>query len=255
MQCSDIRRGGGNRVQHVVASIGTRQARTGQGHRLAAGHVLVAEGGRAARQTNRVRADCAAKTARRHRGGVVAVVLFAVRREAARDVLGSDVGSGRPYRVQHVIASVGPAQARACQRHRLAVGHCLVVEGGRAARQTNRVRADCAAKTARQHRRRVIAVIDLVVRRETTGDVLTSDNIGDRRGGDVVVVGGARERPGVAVGGCNDMCRAIYVNGADNRSCLAAHARDRRDGGGVRLAIIRQVVRRDHHGGGGLPHC
>src|SRR5207247_9768489 len=134
VQCSDIRRGGGNRVQHVVASIGTRQARTGQGHRLAAGHVLVAEGGRAARQTNRVRADCAAKTARRHRGGVVAVVLFAVRREAAGDVLGSDVSGGRRYGVEDVVGGVGAAPARACRRCSVVFRPCFVIGGGGAAR-------------------------------------------------------------------------------------------------------------------------
>src|SRR5439155_1635370 len=81
------------------------------------------------------------------------------------------------------------------------------------------------------------------------------DAIGDRRGGDVVVVGGAREAPGVAGERAGIRVRRVaHVDGADGGPRLAVHTGDR-IGGGVRKAVVGRRgagVRRDHDRRGGL---
>ena len=223
------------------------QSRAGQRHRLAVADVLIAEGGRAAGQAHNVRG----RAHRSERVSTVAALLPSYTLLSAVKLpvmcIGSDVGGGGGHRVQHVVGRVGARQGRAGQGHRLAVADVLVAESRRAAGQGDIIEPPTSLSRARQHRRRVVAVVYLVVRREAAGDVLGIDDISDRRGGDIVVVGGARERPSVAVGTCNDVCRAAHVNGADGGSRLAVDTSDGSDSGRVRLAIVWHVVRRDHH--------
>ena len=114
---SDVRRGSGNRVQHVVASIGARQTRACERHRLAIGHALVAKGSGPTCQADCVPADRTDQRPRQHRRRVIAVVLFIGRGETASDMQCSDVGGRRGDRIKHVVGSVAPSQRRACQRH------------------------------------------------------------------------------------------------------------------------------------------
>ena len=58
-----------------------------------------------------VRSDHARQRARQHRRRVVSVINLVVRRKAARDVLGTNIRSGRGNRVQHVIAGFEAAEA------------------------------------------------------------------------------------------------------------------------------------------------
>ena len=96
-------------------------------------------------------------------------------------MFGGDVGGGRRDRIQHVVTSVKAAQARARQGHRLAHSHSLVDESGRAARQTHDVAHDRGIQRTRRHRRRVVAVVLLVVRCKAARNMFGSD-IGHGRG-------------------------------------------------------------------------
>ena len=61
--------------------------------------------------------------------------------------------------------------------------------------------------------------------------------------GDVVVVGGAREAPGVAgVRAGVGVRRVAHIDGADGGPRLAVHAGDRRDGRRVRQAVVASTV-------------
>ena len=194
---SDVGRGRGNRIQHVVASIKAAQARARQRHRLAHAHVLVVENGSAPRQTHDVAQDRAIHRTRQHCGRVITVILLVVRRKTARDVLGSDVGHGRGNRVQHIVTDIGPGQTRACERHDLAIAHVLVGKRRCAARQTHDVPTNRAAKTARQHRGGVVAVVLFAIRHEAAGDVLGSNvrrGRGDRVQHVVASVGAGQAR-------------------------------------------------------------
>src|SRR5206468_2474944 len=71
------------------------------------------------------------------------------------------------------------------------------------------------------------------------------DDVGDRRAGDVVVVGGAGEAPGVGIG-AGVRVRGVERDGADGGPGLAVDAGDRRDGRRVRTAVVRGGVRGDH---------
>ena len=72
--------------------------------------------------------------------------------------------------------------------------------------------------------------------------------VGDRRAGDVVVVGSAGEAPRIAgVGAGVGVRRVGHVDRADRGPRLAVHTGDRRDGRRVRkLAVVGHGVRRDH---------
>ena len=64
----------------------------------------------------------------------------------------------------------------------------------------------------------------------------------------VIVVGRAREGPGVAgVIARQGMGRAGYVNRADGRPCLAAHPGDCSDCRSVGLAVVNYIIGRDRH--------
>ena len=71
--------------------------------------------------------------------------------------------------------------------------------------------------------------------------------VGDRRAGDVVVVGVPVKLQGVAgVGAGVGVRRVAHVNRADRGPRLAVHTGDRRDGRRVRTAVVGHGVRRDH---------
>src|SRR4029077_37482 len=74
------------------------------------------------------------------------------------------------------------------------------------------------------------------------------DGVGDGSAGDVVVVGGAGETPGIAAVRSRGGVRGVaHIHRADRGTALAAHAGDRSDGGAVRLAVVSDGIRRDHH--------
>ena len=89
------------------------------------------------------------------------------------------------------------------------------------------------------------------VRRDHHRRVGLGDAIGDRRGGDVVVIGRAREAPavtGVRAGG--GVCRVAHVNRAHCGPSLPVHTGDRRDGRRVRKTGVSRAgtgVGRHHH--------
>ena len=93
------------------------------------------------------------------------------------------------------------------------------------------------------------AVVRHGVRRDHHRGVRPVNGIGDRRAGDVVVVGGAREAPGVAGVRAGGRVRGVaHVDGADGGPRLAVHPSDR-VGRRVRQAVVRHGVRRDHDRG------
>ena len=109
-----------------------------------------------------------------------------------------------------------------------------------------------AAAAAGGQRSGICIAIGLAARVRRPGCVFLVDGIRDRRGGDIVIVGGACEAPGVIVGVCHDVCRAAHVNRTDSGPCLAIHTRDRSYRCRVRLAVIGHRVGRNHHRGIGL---
>ena len=81
----------------------------------------------------------------------------------------------------------------------------------------------------RDGRRVRAAVIRHGVRRDHDRRVGLVDRVGDRRAGDVVVVRGPREAPGVArIRAGIRVSRVAHVHRADGRPRLAVHAIDRR---------------------------
>ena len=100
------------------------------------------------------------------------------------------------------------------------------------------------------------SVISYVVTRHRTRQrsrTRLCDRIGDRRVADVVVVSCARKCPKVrAISADGRVRRIAYVDGADRRSCLAVHTRDRSDRRRVRQSVISHVVRRHDDRGVGL---
>ena len=105
-----------------------------------------------------------------------------------------------------------------------------------------------AGSAASAQRIRIRISIGLARRIGRPGSIDLAEDIGDRRRGDVVVVGRASEDPGVAtIGPSVGVHRVADVNSADGRSRLTAYTSDRRDGRRMRLAIIRHVVRGHHN--------
>ena len=85
------------------------------------------------------------------------------------------------------------------------------------------------------------------VRRDHDRRIGLADRIGNRLGSDVVVVGGAREAPGVSrIGAGARMRRVAHVHGAHGGPRLAVHTGDRCYGRRVRMAVVGHVVRRHH---------
>jgi len=80
----------------------------------------------------------------------------------------SDVRRNSGNRIQHVLASIGARQARACERHRLAIGHTLSLKVAIPTCQADCVPADRADQRPRLHRRRVSAVVLFIGRGETS---------------------------------------------------------------------------------------
>ena len=105
-----------------------------------------------------------------------------------------------------------------------------------------------AGSAASAQRIRIRISIGLARRIGRPGSIDLAEDIGDRRRGDVVVVGRASEDPGVAtIGPGVGVHRVADVNSADGRSRLTAYTGDRRDGRRMRLAIIRHVVCGHHN--------